>query len=398
MQNERVSELLWSATFEELLQGFQYDSSVRRYRCILCGYESEAGVIYPAGETGLYWDAEKWMREHVAGEHGSVFYHLLHLNKRWTGLSDVQKQMLQYFYEGMNDEQIVKQLGGGSASTIRNHRFTLREKHKQAKLFLVLMELMERQKASKTTAASGKAKESANRNSIEQVKNGVEDTELQHYFPDGFEGPLRKWPNKESQRVDVARLLQGRFQPGKRYTEPEVNHILEQAHPDYASLRRYMVEYGFMDRQDDGSSYWVEPVEDDEPQEKGKKSMDKEKRKELVTAYMETDRPMGVYRITNHKNGKMWIGSSPNLDAIAKRHQFELKMGMFRSKAMQMDYNEVGEAEFHFEVLERLKQRKDGYQDIRHELAGLEAKWIEQLQPYGERGYHEAPKPTKDQY
>ncbi|SDI45509.1 hypothetical protein SAMN05421868_106204 [Paenibacillus naphthalenovorans] len=169
--------------------------------------------------------------------------------------------------------------------------------------------------------------------------------------------------------MDIARLLQRRFQPGKRYTEPEVNRILEQVHPDYASLRRYMVDYGFMERLDDGSSYWVEPVKDDESQEKGKKSMNREKRKELVAAYMETERPMGVYRITNRRNGKMWIGSSPDLDAIAKRHQFELNMGMFRSKAMQHDYNEVGEAEFQFEVLERLKQRKDGYQDVRHELA-----------------------------
>ncbi|WP_137670293.1 DUF2087 domain-containing protein [Paenibacillus naphthalenovorans] len=201
---------------------------------------------------------------------------------------------------------------------------------------------------------------------------------------------------KRARRVDIARLLQRRFQPGKRYTEPEVNRILEQAHPDYASLRRYMVDYGFMERLDDGSSYWVEPVKDDESQEKGKKSMNREKRKELVAAYMETERPMGVYCITNRRNGKMWIESSPDLDAIAKRHQFELNMGMFRSKAMQHDYNEVGKAEFQFEVLERLKQRKDGYQDVRHELAVLEAKWMEQLQPYGERGYHDAPNPAKN--
>jgi hypothetical protein len=33
-----------------------------------------------------------------------------------------------------------------------------------------------------------------------------------------------------------------------------VNEILTQFHPDYASLRRYMVDYGMMQRQ--GGIYW----------------------------------------------------------------------------------------------------------------------------------------------
>ncbi len=36
---------------------------------------------------------------------------------------------------GLNDKEIVKEMDGGSTSTIRNHRFTLREKMKQAKVF-----------------------------------------------------------------------------------------------------------------------------------------------------------------------------------------------------------------------------------------------------------------------
>ncbi|KPV60402.1 hypothetical protein QJ48_05600 [Paenibacillus sp. A3] len=36
---------------------------------------------------------------------------------------------------------LFAELDGGSTSTIRNHRFTLREKKKQAKLFLAIMEL-----------------------------------------------------------------------------------------------------------------------------------------------------------------------------------------------------------------------------------------------------------------
>ncbi len=65
------------------------------------------------------------------------------LDKKLTGLTDLQKKMLQFFHMGLNDKEIVKEMDGGSTSTIRNHRFTLREKMKQAKVFLALMELSE---------------------------------------------------------------------------------------------------------------------------------------------------------------------------------------------------------------------------------------------------------------
>jgi len=43
---------------------------------------------------------------------------------------------------GLSDNETAKELGTGSTSTIRNHRFTLREKQKQAKVFLAIMELL----------------------------------------------------------------------------------------------------------------------------------------------------------------------------------------------------------------------------------------------------------------
>ncbi|MMZ69439.1 hypothetical protein D1872_322810 [compost metagenome] len=48
-----------------------------------------------------------------------------------------------------------------------------------------------------------------------------------------------------------------RFDTHKKYTEKEVNGILRTADTDYVTLRRYLIEYGFLDRKDDGSMYWV---------------------------------------------------------------------------------------------------------------------------------------------
>ena len=47
------------------------------------------------------------------------------------------------------------------------------------------------------------------------------------------------------------------FKPGKKYTETEVNRILKRINDDFPYIRRLMIEYGFLDRTSDCSSYWI---------------------------------------------------------------------------------------------------------------------------------------------
>lgn len=54
-------------------------------------------------------------------------------------------------------------------------------------------------------------------------------------------------------RVILERLAQ-EFEVGLRYSEKEVNSVLQTFHPDYAALRRFMVDEGFLSRAD--GSYW----------------------------------------------------------------------------------------------------------------------------------------------
>ncbi|NWQ42497.1 DUF2087 domain-containing protein [Bacillus sp. EB106-08-02-XG196] len=42
------------------------------------------------------------------------------------------------------------------------------------------------------------------------------------------------------------------------YDERELNQILKGFYEDYALIRRYLVEYGFLDRKSDGTSYWLQ--------------------------------------------------------------------------------------------------------------------------------------------
>lgn len=64
-----------------------------------------------------------------------------------------------------------------------------------------------------------------------------------------FDGPrLRNLPAARKKRVVVLRRLLKRFEPDRDYPEREVNDLLRLAHDDVASLRRELVDYGFMVR------------------------------------------------------------------------------------------------------------------------------------------------------
>jgi hypothetical protein len=65
------------------------------------------------------------------------------------------------------------------------------------------------------------------------------------------DGKLVSIPSARSKRLLVLDLLAGQFEPGRRYTEAEVNQTLGAWHPDYAALRRYLVDEGFLRRDDE---------------------------------------------------------------------------------------------------------------------------------------------------
>ena len=65
---------------------------------------------------------------------------------------------------------------------------------------------------------------------------------------------IKAVPAGERKRLVLLRWLADRFEPHRRYPEPEVNILLALHHPDYASWRRYLVDSGLMDRGE--GVYW----------------------------------------------------------------------------------------------------------------------------------------------
>jgi hypothetical protein len=73
------------------------------------------------------------------------------------------------------------------------------------------------------------------------------------------EGRIRQWPTRQKTQRMAAALLARLFEPGRDYTESEVNVLLMDGHTfaDWALLRRVLYDWRFLDREGNGSRYWV---------------------------------------------------------------------------------------------------------------------------------------------
>ncbi|WP_318502508.1 GIY-YIG nuclease family protein [Bacillus sp. T3] len=113
-----------------------------------------------------------------------------------------------------------------------------------------------------------------------------------------------------------------------------------------------------------------------------------ERKKELKQLYKETKIEAGVYQIKNTKNGKIFISATRNFKTLNGK-KFMLDNGSDNNNPLlQKEWTEYGSDAFEIEILEVLKPKETGYFDEKRELAKLEEKWLQQLMPYGDRGYN----------
>ncbi len=115
--------------------------------------------------------------------------------------------------------------------------------------------------------------------------------------------------------------------------------------------------------------------------------MDADRRTKLKNDYKQAAQPAGVFQITNTANGKIFIGSSVNVPGRLNRYRLELEMGSCRIASLQDDWKAYDSGAFTFEILELIDpgtQEKDSAD----ETLALEELYLEQFQPFGDRGYN----------
>ncbi len=239
---------------EVLKQGYCYHTDTKTYHCLLCDQVYETGEIFRHGDR--YFDASKAIVFHVEKEHGSMFGQLLGMESKYNTITDKQKELLELLQRGLSDQEIAVKLGI-SPSTVRHQKFSFREKAKQAKLYLTLYEL------AFITPSSDK-------DSLIPIHDGAkmvddryiitkEEREkiLSTVFSSLSPLRLKVFSAKEKKKIVTLQKIIEQFEKGKIYPEKQVNIILQNIYEDYPTLRRYLIEYGFMERSKDCHDYWV---------------------------------------------------------------------------------------------------------------------------------------------
>lgn len=68
-------------------------------------------------------------------------------------------------------------------------------------------------------------------------------------------GRLVTIPHSGKRRQLLLAALAERFEPGRLYTEQDVREKLSMVHDDHATLRRYLIDEGLLQRSNDGAAY-----------------------------------------------------------------------------------------------------------------------------------------------
>lgn len=251
----KSNELFWDAAIDEVKRGFIENE--KEYKCIICEETFQKGRIYEI-KSELY-DAGKAAEIHIEERHGSMLEYLLGMNSAFTGLSDVQREVITLISKGLSDKEAAAKLGVAQ-STIRNHRYKLREREKQAKLFLVMMDLLTNSTRRKINNLEKEVicdphKTATTLDDRYNITDKEKEDSIKVYMDDT--GALKSYPSKEKKKIIVLEEIVKNFSKGKTYSEKEINRVLKRIYEDYATIRRALVEYGFIERKKDCSSYWV---------------------------------------------------------------------------------------------------------------------------------------------
>lgn len=236
-------------TAKEIKQGFSQQAG--QWRCLCCGQIFADGEIYPV--DGRFFLPERAVKLHMQQVHGNYREELIDSESKYNPLTDNQRQLMHQFAKGLADKEVAGAMGV-TPSTVRHQRFQFREKAKQARMYLAIYE----------STLQNEAKEHAMMPIHEHAKMVderyvVTEEERAHILQTSFLSieplRLRQFSPKEKKKLVVLARIAAEFQPGHSYSEREINAVLKPIFADFATLRRYLIEYGFMQRNPDGSQY-----------------------------------------------------------------------------------------------------------------------------------------------
>ena len=70
------------------------------------------------------------------------------------------------------------------------------------------------------------------------------------------DGSLKMIPTKSKKVIAILEYMVDSFENDIDYREDQINEILESYYPDPTTLRRYLIDYGYLGRERNGARYW----------------------------------------------------------------------------------------------------------------------------------------------
>ena len=90
---------------------------------------------------------------------------------------------------------------------------------------------------------------------LDDIPQAERESITKAFFKEGPDGPLHEYPSQNKKKLVVLANFAAMFEFDKAYREIEVNFKLKPRFADFATLRRDLVEFGFIARTPDGKEY-----------------------------------------------------------------------------------------------------------------------------------------------
>lgn len=248
---------------KEIVSGFTYDEISESFICLSCGKKFDKGEIFMINER--FYDAHKAIQVHINEEHPERFHDFIHADSKYLSITPTQKELIHLFHRGLSDSDVAKILNI-SPSTVRHQKFMFREKAKQAKMYLAMWEMVLENSSKIQKEGNGKTL----KEELLPIHEGAKMVDERYVLTEEENKKildsvclsvnplkLKVFPAKEKKKIAVLNLIATKFVKNKRYSENEINEVLKNIYDDFVTIRRYMIEYGYMKRTDDGKEYWL---------------------------------------------------------------------------------------------------------------------------------------------
>lgn len=169
-----IDKVIEICTVEDLINGYVYDEDYKSYTCIFCGEIFEEGIIYQYEEKLC--TAMKMVEMHILEKHESSFDFLLNMDKKYTNLTDRQKEIHEIIYNE-TDNRLIAEKMETTPATVRSYKFKMREKLRQAKVYMALVSLIEETNKNSKKQENQNVRDIAIYEKIKNIENNKEELE-----------------------------------------------------------------------------------------------------------------------------------------------------------------------------------------------------------------------------